>query len=115
MSNGYELGGRYSADPIGSETSRGKDCSKRLSSKDGPHWTPTEQHQKNQLMRQFLKRDGSQGASEAYVNSPVWCRGCDGRRLAVTDGLCGVCSDREWAKRTTEALDHQLQPYTGGL
>ncbi len=51
---------------------RGKDKSERRGRYD-PGFTPTEKHMKDQLMRQFLSRDGQQGNSAAYMNSPVWC------------------------------------------
>ncbi len=63
---GYEVGGKFSQDPIGSERSRGKSRSQRKHRND-PGWTPTELHVKNQLMRQFMKNpEGPGGASETY-------------------------------------------------
>jgi hypothetical protein len=53
--------------PIG-----GKSVSQRKSARDGG-FTPTEQRTKDRLMRQFLRRDGLHGNSEAYRASAVWC------------------------------------------
>lgn len=65
---GYEIGGRYKDDPIGSEGPRGKSRGQRKSGRDGPNWTPTEQREKNQLMRQFMRFGSGAGAgvSAAY-------------------------------------------------
>lgn len=70
---GYDAGGKYSQDPIGSEKPRGKDCSERRSSRD-PGLTPTEQHRKNNLMRQFMRtgEGGGSGNTEAYRNASCW-------------------------------------------
>lgn len=68
MKRGYDVGGRYSQDPIGSDAPRGKDTSRRKHRND-PGFTPTELHQKAQLMRQFCKGDGEKGASAAYVDN----------------------------------------------
>lgn len=93
MKRGYDIGGRYSADPIGSDAPRGKDRSQRKSGRDGPSWTPTESRRRDTLLRQFLQRDGSQGNTDAYLASPVWCPGCDGRRLREQGkSLCARCS-----------------------
>ena len=67
MASGYEYGGRYSQDPIGSQKSRGKSRSQRKHRNDGPSWTPTEQHRRNELMRQFMRNpEGSGGASATF-------------------------------------------------
>lgn len=68
MKKGYGPGEKYSADPIGSELPKGKSCAQRRSSRDSG-LTPTEAHRKNELMRQFLQRDGSQGNSRAYIDN----------------------------------------------
>jgi len=88
----YEIGGKHSSDPINSHVPRGKDTSKRKHRND-PGWTPTEEKIRNQLMRQFMKNpEGSAHAdTDAYKNSPVWCVGCNGRRMAVMGGLCEAC------------------------
>ncbi len=94
MKKGYGLEGKYSADPIGSEKPRGKARSQRKASRDGRTLTPTEQHRKNALMKQFMvnPEGGGIGNSEAYKASPAWCSGpCNGRRLAIADGLCLSC------------------------
>jgi hypothetical protein len=62
--------GRQNGDPAGSESRRS--VSQRKGRYDGG-FTPTEQRTKDRLMRQFLKRDGLHGNSEAYRASPVWC------------------------------------------
>lgn len=31
--------------------------------------------------------------NSAYKSSPAWCRGCDGKRLAVSNGYCDACLD----------------------
>lgn len=69
--------GRQNGDPLGSERPRGKDRSERRSRFD-PGFTPTEQHIKNGLMRQFMKNPEGSTNSEAYRNSSIWCRypGC---------------------------------------
>lgn len=46
-------------------------------SKD-PGLTPTERHQKNQLMRQFLRVDGPKGASLEYLEG--WERTFGGKK-----------------------------------
>lgn len=55
-----------SGDPPGSEKPRGKSAYRRKGSRDGGAFTPSEKRQKDALMRQFLKRDGQQGNSEAF-------------------------------------------------
>jgi hypothetical protein len=53
-------------DPIGSESPRGKDCSKRMGRYDGS-FTPTEQKMKDQLMKQFTRfGEGVGGNTKAY-------------------------------------------------
>lgn len=39
----------------------------RKRGKDGKPFTPTEQRKRDQLMRQFLHRDGQQGNSPEYI------------------------------------------------
>ena len=81
MTSGHEREGRFSENPIGSDAPRGKARSQRKASRDGNTFTPTEQHRKNELMRQFMRTgEGSGGRSAEYVNSPVWCGSC-GRRM----------------------------------
>jgi hypothetical protein len=95
VKKGFELGGKYSQDPIGSQ---GKSLSQRKHRLDGPSWTPTESRQREQLMKQFCKLEGQSGNSSAYINSPVWCPGCNGKRLrAVARGLCERCEFRALA------------------
>lgn len=74
MTTGRELEGRYSEDPIGSDAPRGKARSQRKASRDGPSLTPTEQHRKNALMRQFMTNPegGGIGNSEAYRAASCW-------------------------------------------
>lgn len=67
MGKGHELGGRYREDPI---AARGKSSSQRKAGRDGPSWTPTELHRRNQLMRQFMRTgEGGGGNSSAYKNN----------------------------------------------
>lgn len=67
---GYELGGKYCQDPIGSDKPRGKASSQRKHRNDGPSWTPTELHRRNELMRQFMRNpEGPGGASSAYKDN----------------------------------------------
>lgn len=74
MTTGYEREGKYSADPIGSAAPRGKARSQRKASRDGPTLTPTEQHRKNALMRQFMvnPEGGGIGNSDAYRAASCW-------------------------------------------
>lgn len=63
---------RVDGDPIGSEKPRGKSAYQRKSGRD-PGLTPTEQHQKNVLMRQFMRNpEGTQNTS-AYKEAECWC------------------------------------------
>lgn len=62
MSRGHEIGGKYREDPVGSEAPRGKNREQRKHRNDGPSWTPTEQHIKNNLMRQFMRTGEGPGA-----------------------------------------------------
>jgi hypothetical protein len=67
VKKGYELGGKYSADPIGSDAPKGKSCAQRKASKDGPTLTGSEQRLKNELMRQFMRTgEGPGGVSAAF-------------------------------------------------
>lgn len=67
VKKGYEAGGKYSQDPIGSDKPRGKATGRRKHRNDGPNWTPTEQHRRNELMRQFMRTgEGGGGTSSAY-------------------------------------------------
>jgi hypothetical protein len=68
----------HNGDPPGSEAPRGKNRERRKGRYDGNTWTPTEQHIKNGLMRQFMKNPEGSTNSEAYRNSSIWCRhpGC---------------------------------------
>lgn len=91
-------------DPVGSGNPRGKVRSRRKHRNDAG-LTPTEQHRKDVLMRQFTSGDGPKGNSPEYLNSPAWCRGCDGRRLASTEGLCGACGSKECAQAINERFD----------
>ncbi len=85
MRKGWELEGKHREDPIGSDASRGKNRERRKHRKDGPTLTPTEQHKKNVLMRQFMRTgEGPGGNTEAYRSSSAWC-GC-GRRLKPHEG-----------------------------
>jgi hypothetical protein len=92
VKKGYEVNGRYSQDPIGSDKPRGKNRSMRKHRNDAG-LTPTETHRKAQLMRQFLALDGPKGASLEYINSPIWCPSCSGRRMRLeAGGLCEYCA-----------------------
>lgn len=93
MRRGFEMGGKYAHDPIGSEHARGKDAFRRKSGRD-LGFTPSELHQKAELMRQFMKNpEGPGGNSMAYQESPVWCRECNGRRMvAPALDTCERCS-----------------------
>lgn len=98
---GFELEGKYSQNPIGSE---GKSLSQRKAYRDGRSWTPTESRKREQLLKQFCKLEGQSGNSEAYVNSPVWCPFCRGRRMNSEEGImgCEPCQERqlvEWVER----------------
>lgn len=95
MKRGYGVGEKYAADPIGSNESRGKNRERRKHKLDGPTLTPTESHIKNNLMRQFMRNpEGSADRDDsAYKSSSAWCRGCDGKRLAVSNGYCDQCLD----------------------
>lgn len=78
-------------DPLGSE--REKSTAQRKSGRD-PGLTPTEQHRKAQLMRQFLRLDGPKGSTEEYRNSPVWCacgRGMNRRGKRGDTLPCAKC------------------------
>lgn len=89
----YGQEGRFSGDPINSHLPRGKNRSMRKGSRDGG-LTPTEQARKQKLMRQFLQVDGPKGASPEYLQSVVWCPGCNGRRMRA-EGLehCESCQE----------------------
>lgn len=92
MKRGYDVGGRYSQDPVGSDESRGKNRERRKHKLDGPTLTPTEAHIKNSLMRQFMRNPEGEPVGEAYKSASCWCAGpCGGRRLAITEGLCDSC------------------------
>lgn len=82
MKRGYELGGKHAHDPIGSDQGRGGESYQRKSGRD-PGFTPTEQRQKAQLMKQFCKLEGPAGNSEAYRTS--WKR-MFGRRTGEHSG-----------------------------
>lgn len=71
MTTGFEYGGRYKDDPIGSDKPRGKNREQRKHRNDGATLTPTEQHIKNNLMKQFCRMEGSTN-SEAYRNASCW-------------------------------------------
>jgi hypothetical protein len=59
--------GWQNGDPAGSEKPRGKNREQRKSGRDGTTWTPTEQHIRNGLMKQFMKNpEGPGGNSETY-------------------------------------------------
>lgn len=62
---------RVDGDPIGSEAPRGKARFQRKSGRD-PGFTPTEQHHKNQLMKQFMKNPEGTTNSEAYRAASCW-------------------------------------------
>ncbi len=71
MKRGFEIGGKYSADPIGSDKARGKSRYQRKAARDGNTLTPTEQRQKNQLMKQFMKDPecGGLGRSQQFIEN----------------------------------------------
>lgn len=66
--------GWTSGDPPLSAKPRGKASHRRKSARDGG-LTPTEQHRKNALMKQFMRNPegGGVGNSRAYRESSVWC------------------------------------------
>lgn len=67
MKKGWGVGEKFANDPIGSDAPRGKDCSARKSSRDGPTLTGSEQRLKNSLMQQFRRTgEGPGGVSEAF-------------------------------------------------
>lgn len=90
MSDGYEIGGRYREDPIGSRLERGRSrsLSQQKSGRD-LGLTPSEQRQKAVLMRQFMRNPEGETNSVAYRESPCWCD-C-GRHLRGESGLCSKC------------------------
>lgn len=61
--------GWQSGDP---PVSSGRSVSARKSARDGG-LTPTEQHRKNALMKQFMRLDGPKGNSPEYIASQCWC------------------------------------------
>lgn len=78
MTVGMVKRGRIDGDPFGSEAPRGKERHQRKSGRD-PGLTPTEVHQKNNLMRQFMKNpEGLSANTEAFREAECWCRfpGC---------------------------------------
>lgn len=91
MKRGFEFGGRYANDPIGSDKPRGKSNYRRKSGRD-PGLTPTEQHQKNELMRQFMKNPegGGIGNTDAYRSAECWCE-CGRLKLSEL-GKCAQCA-----------------------
>ena len=103
MRRGYEIGGKHSSDPIGSDKPRGKSSYQRKSGRDDSGLTPTETHQKAQLMRQFQKLESGLGNSEAFLagyarafENPL-CSKCEtpiGRERSSI-GFCGPCSPNE--------------------
>ena len=74
MTVGRKRRGWQNGDPPGSEKPRGKSSYRRKGSRDGKELTPSEQRQKNELMRQFCKIDGPKGTTEAYRSAPCWDR-----------------------------------------
>jgi hypothetical protein len=108
MKRGYELGGKFANDPVGSDVGRGKNRELRKSSRDGNSLTPTEQHKKNELMRQFMRtgEGGGGGNKEAYVNSPVWCD-C-GRRMKLEGRDVCVRCDMTVDERGVEPTSGRL-------
>lgn len=62
---------RVDGDPVGSEAPRGKSRFQRKSGRD-PGFTPTEHHQKAQLMRQFMRNPEGSPNTEAYRNASCW-------------------------------------------
>lgn len=89
MKSGYEIGGRHSQDPIGSE---GKSLSQRKHRNDGPSWTPSERYERNKLMKQFCHLEGVNGNTQAYREASCWC---DCGRHLKADGRdsCLSCLD----------------------
>lgn len=90
MKRGHGINERYAEDPINSHEPRGKSSERRKHRLDGSTLTPTEQHIKNGLMRQFMRNpEGSAHRDErAYKESPVWCPNCDGRRMRAAGLRC---------------------------
>jgi len=103
--------GRVNGDPIGSEKPRGKDSSRRKARND-PGFTPTEQRQKNELMRQFMKNPegGGIGNSEAFRANYDATFGP--REDFLVPRYCARC--RYEARTLTEMLWHQTQGGCGG-
>ena len=96
---GFEVGGKYREDPVGSWESRGKETSRRKHSRD-MGFTPSEVRLKNQLMRQFMKHgDGPGGNSQAWRESELWCRACHNYMRVQGSNLCTRCQ-----KSADEAL-----------
>lgn len=85
---GFEMGGRFHQDPIGSEKARGKSAHRRKSGRD-PGLTPTENARKAKFLKQFTKLEGSVN-SEAYRNAECWCD-CPFGGLRGENGKCSRC------------------------
>ncbi len=65
-----EAGGKFREDPINSNVPRGKNREQRKHRNDGPSWTPTEQHIKNNLMQQFRRTgEGPGGNTQAFKDN----------------------------------------------
>lgn len=59
-------------------SARRKSMGRKLRGRDGAHWTPTEDHRKDKLMRQFLTGDGPRGNSKEYTQNYAkidWSKG----------------------------------------
>jgi hypothetical protein len=89
MKRGYGVGDKFSQDPVGSDESRGKNRERRKHKLDGPTLTPTEQHIRDGLMRQFMRNPEGEPNGEAYKNASCWCE-C-GRGLKAESGFCSRC------------------------
>lgn len=81
---------RHPEDPYGSEVPRGKASYRRKSGRD-PGLTPTEQHHKNKLMRQFMRNPEGTVNPIAYTQSAVWCECGRGLNRRAVDGSTVPC------------------------
>lgn len=92
MRKGYEMGGKYRDDPIGSDKPRGKSSQRRKHRNDGPTLTPSERHKKNGLMRQFMRTgEGPGGNTPEYRAASCWCAECGRHFRAEGAEVCFSC------------------------
>ena len=90
IKGGWEQGGRYSSDPIGSQhtVGRSRSLGQTKSGRD-PGLTPTERTHKGKLMKQFCSLESGIEDPVAYRASPCWCD-CE-RGLRGESGKCARC------------------------